>query len=110
MGTAAATKHHGNTKVLLAVVVSLALAVAEPEAEPTTDANPSADPWYSYGYGLGHHGYGLGYYGLGHGYYGLGHGYLGYGGYWGRKKREAVAEPTAEANPSADPCTPMGTG
>ena len=42
----------------------------------------------------GHYGLG-GYYGLGH-YYG-GYGYPYYGGYWGRKKREATA--AAEADP-----------
>merc|ERR550517_511354 len=45
-----------------------------------------ADPYLLYGgYGLGHYGYGLGHYGYGHGLY--------YG------KREAEAEPKAEAEP-----------
>merc|ERR1712002_564568 len=75
------------------------------EAEPKADA----EPWLSYGYGLGYGGYGLGYTGLGYGHvlygkreaepkaaadpwlyggYGLGYGYsrLGYSGLygWGR--------------------------
>merc|ERR1711933_709588 len=60
---------------------------------------PAAHP-----YGYGYYGHGLGYAGLG--YYGYGH-HLGYGyyghhlGYYG--KREAEAEPTAEADADASP-------
>merc|ERR1712121_123808 len=73
----------------------LSVAFADSEPEPTAAADPNADPWLYYG----------GYYGgLGHGYYGLGHYGYGLGGryLWGRKKREADAEPTAVAAPSAD--------
>merc|ERR1712055_998975 len=78
------------------------------EAEPTAVAAPSADaeadPWLYYGHG--------GYYGLGHGYYGgYGLGYARYGlGHtvWGRKKRSAEAEPSAEAE--ADPWYYYGLG
>merc|ERR1711974_147587 len=74
---------------MLVVLALVAYVVAEPEAEA------KADPWISYG------GYGLGYsrlgYGLGYGGYGLGLGYsrgiIGYG------KREAEAEPKADAEP-----------
>merc|ERR1739845_104065 len=74
----------------------------EAEAAPVAEAeaDPEADPWLHYGYGLGHAYYGLG------GYY---HPYS--YGYWGRKKREAeaapvaeaAAEPEAAADPEADP-------
>merc|ERR1712034_147478 len=81
-----------------AFLAAHAVADAEPEADPNAEAN--ADPWYSYGYGLGH-GYGYG----GYGHYGYSayrpYGYR-YGGYWGRKKREADAEPVAEANAEAE--------
>merc|ERR1712096_79602 len=75
--------------------------IAEPE--PKADA----DPYLLYGHGL-YGGYGLGYYG--HGLYG---GYGGYGyGLWGRKKREAEAEPAAEpsAKASAEPGYYYGHG
>merc|ERR1719419_504067 len=62
----------------------------EAEAEPTAAADADADPWYSYyGYGLGHYGY--------RPYYRSYYRPYGYG-YWGRKKREAEAEPTAAAD------------
>merc|ERR1712121_442175 len=87
-------KQSSNMKYLvLLALFSVAFADAEPE--PTAAADPNADPWLYYG----------GYYGgLGHGYYGLGHYGYGLGGryIWGRKKREAGAEPTAVAAPSAD--------
>merc|ERR1712088_1055612 len=58
----------------------------EAEAEPTAEAeaDPEADPWLYYSGLYGHHGYG---------------GYA----YYGRKKREAVAEPEPTADPKADP-------
>merc|ERR1712033_92880 len=99
MGALEATRckerQSSNMKYLvLLALFSVALADAEPE--PTAAADPNADPWLYYG----------GYYGgLGHGYYGgLGHYGYGLGGryLWGRKKREAGAEPTAVAAPSAD--------
>merc|ERR1712215_458989 len=75
-----------------AFLAAYAVAEAEPEAAPNAEAN--ADPWYAYsGYGLGHYRY-RPYYG---GYY-RPYGY----GYWGRKKREAEAEPTAAAEPNAE--------
>merc|ERR1711933_265340 len=86
--------------------------VAGPPAAAEAEADPEADPWlYYHGlgyaahpYGYGYYGHGLGYAGLG--YYGYGH-HLGYGyyghhlGYYG--KREAEAEPTAEADADASP-------
>merc|ERR1712121_410545 len=90
-------RQSSNMKYLvLLALFSVAFADAEPE--PTA----AADPWLYYGgyYGGLGHGY-YGGYGLGYGY---GHGHYGYGlgGYvWGRKKRSAEAEPTAEAE--ADP-------
>merc|ERR1712121_619256 len=84
--------------LVLLALFSVAFADSEPEA--TAAADPNADPWMYYG----------GYYGgLGHYGYGLGGRYL-----WGRKKREAGAEPTAVAAPSADaeadPWLYYGTG
>merc|ERR1712066_1124361 len=83
-------------------------AVAPAAAEADAEADPEADPWlYYHGlgyaahpYGYGYYGHGLGYAGLG--YYGYGH-HLGYAGYYGHHlgyygKREAEAEPTAEAD------------
>merc|ERR1712002_1314728 len=74
---------------MLVVFALVAYVVAEPEAEA------KADPWISYG------GYGLGYsslgYGLGYGGYGLGLGYS--RGIYGYGKREAEAEPKADAEP-----------
>merc|ERR1712179_652284 len=69
----------------------------EAEAEPEAEATAAADPYYYGGYGLRSYGYGLRSYGLGYGrgYYG------GYRGYYG--KREAEAEPEAEATAAADP-------
>merc|ERR1712055_767644 len=95
MGTRCKERQSSNMKYLvLLALFSVAFADAEPE--PTAAADPNADPWLYYG----------GYYGgLGHGYYGgYGLGHYGYGRYglWGRKKREADAEPTAVAAPSAD--------
>merc|ERR1711970_917282 len=84
----------------------------EAEAEPTAEAeaNPEADPWLYYSGLYGHHGYGYGgyhYAPLTYSYapYTYSHVYNHYGlggyAYYGRKKREAVAEPeaTAEADP-----------
>merc|ERR1712117_736652 len=66
------------------------------DAEPTAAAEPKADAFYGYGYGLAHHGYGYGkrsadakptadaayaHYGYGHGYYGHGYAHHGYYGY-----------------------------
>merc|ERR1712121_277415 len=62
------------------------------DAEPKADANALYGTYG--GYGLGHRAYGygnLGYSSLGYGH-GYGHGYYGYG------KREADAEPKADAN------------
>merc|ERR1711882_8748 len=74
-----------------AFLAAYVVAEAEPEATPNAEAN--ADPWYAYsGYGLRHYGYYRPY----HGY-----GYRGYG-YWGKKKREAEAEPTPVADPNAE--------
>merc|ERR1712154_493211 len=80
-------------------------------AAPAEEADPEADPWLYYSDLYGHHGYGLGYhyapltytyapytYSHVYGHYGLGH-----YGYFGRKKREAEAEPEATADPEADP-------
>lgn len=94
-----------------------AVVVTKREAEPAAEADPEADPWYYYsthgyyprGYSYSYAPYAHTYGGLGYGYGGYGHGYLGhyggygYGGYYGRKKREAEAEPEAEADPEADP-------
>merc|ERR1711979_137175 len=76
------------------------------------EADPEADPWLYYSGLYGHHGYGYGGYHYApltytyapytyshvYGHYGLGH-----YGYFGRKKREAEAEPEAAADPEADP-------
>merc|ERR1711973_528954 len=59
------------------------------DAEPTAAAEPKADAFYGYGYGLAHHGYGYAH----HGYYGYPYAHHGY--YYG--KRSADAEPTADA-------------
>merc|ERR1712193_575791 len=81
---------------------------AEPTAEADVEADPEADPWLYYSrFGYAAHPYGYGYYGHGLGYYGhhLGysayHGYPYHYGYYG--KREAEAEPTAEADAEASP-------
>merc|ERR1711915_849053 len=64
----------------------------EAVADPNAEAN--ADPWYSYyGHGLGHYGY--------RPYYRSYYRPYGYG-YWGRKKREAEAEPEAVVDPNAE--------
>merc|ERR1712244_117899 len=69
---------------------------AEPEptaaAEPNADAK--ADPWLLYGYG-----YGYPYYGYGYAHYG--YPYAGY--YYGKRSADAEPEPTAAADPNADP-------
>merc|ERR1711888_102073 len=75
---------------------------ADADATAEADADPEADPWLYYSGLYGHHGYGYGYnyapltYSYSHvyGHYGLGH-----YGYHGRKKRDAEAEPTADATP-----------
>merc|ERR550534_3056840 len=76
----------------LLLLTFVAFACAAPEAEPNAvaeaDPKAEADPWYGY-YG--------GYYGYRH--YGYGYPYF----YYGRKKREAEAAPTPEANAEADP-------
>merc|ERR1712106_422830 len=77
------------------VLAAQAAAEAEPKANPNAEAN--ADPWYSYGYGLGHRYGGYGH----HGYAAYRPHYGGYG-YWGRKKRDAEAEPVADATAEAD--------
>merc|ERR1719435_736484 len=69
----------------------------EAEAEPKAEATAAADPYYYGGYGLRSYGYS----GLGYGYGRLGGYYGGYRGYYG--KREAEAEPKAEATAAADP-------
>merc|ERR1711864_12171 len=112
-----------NMKIRLAAAVLMGLsAFLKTESNPT----PNADPWITYGYGLGRGysgyanlGYGLGSrlgYGYG-GYYGgysLGRRGYGYGnvGYWGRKKRdsEPVADAVANAEPDADPWLRYGYG
>jgi len=79
-------------KFALALLFLASLVFAEPESEATAD--PAADAWYSY---YGHPGYyGHRYYGY-PGYYGHRYGY----GYWGRKKREAEADPAVLASTSA---------
>merc|ERR1712203_680493 len=92
----------GQTKVslskmlkYLALLFVAATVFGEPEAEAVADpaADASADPYYLT-YGLGHYGYA--------GYYGYPYAHYGYG-YWGRKRRSAEAEPTAAADPEADP-------
>merc|ERR1712183_47894 len=89
------------------------VSVEKREAEAT--AEPEADPWLYYSGLYGGHGYGYSHYApltysyapytYSHVYnhYGLGHYGLGYSGYYGRKKREAEAEPEAVADPEADP-------
>merc|ERR1712193_45142 len=84
--------------LVLSALLSLAFCVPAPEANPEAvaepNADPSADPWYYYAprpYAYG------GYYGYRP--YGYGYGY----GLWGRKKREAEAEPAPEADPTANP-------
>merc|ERR1719308_182948 len=67
-------------------IISIACLAAVAFAEP--EAKPKADPYLLYGgYGLGHLGYSTGYYG----HHGLGYSYIG--------KREAEAEPKADAKP-----------
>jgi len=78
----------------LLIVVLVGLAVAEPEAK--AEADPSADPWYTYG-GWGGYGLTYGAYRPYAGYYGSPYTY-GYG-YYGRKKREAEPAADAEADP-----------
>merc|ERR1712088_33118 len=91
-------------------VVSVEKREAEPTAEADAEADPEADPWlyyhglgyaarpYGYGY-YGHHlGYGLGYSAYHYGYAPYGYHHLGYYG-----KRDAEAEPTAEADAEASP-------
>merc|ERR1712002_1203744 len=75
-----------SSRMKMLIVLALAACVAA-----------DADPYYYGGYGLGYGGYGLGYrsYGLGYGGYGLG--YRSYG-YYG--KRDADAEPKADADPT----------
>merc|ERR1712088_424713 len=68
---------------LIAVLALAAVAFAEPEADP------KADPWLTYGYGLGHAGVYGGY--RTYGAYPYSYGYYG--------KRSAEAEPEAEADP-----------
>merc|ERR1712224_1196758 len=91
---------------------------AEPTAGADAEADPEADPWlYYHGLGFAAHPYGYGYYGYGHhlGYYGHRLGYSAYHGYpyahygyYG--KREAEAEPPAQASPEANPYHPYGYG
>merc|ERR1712088_666991 len=82
---------------LIAVLALAAVAFAEPEADP------KADPWYTYGGYTGYPYAGV-YGGYGHAYGGLYGGYRTYGaypysyGYYG--KRSAEAEPEAEADPA----------
>merc|ERR1711988_2003059 len=78
-------------KFVLALLLVVGLAFAEPDSDASADA--AADAYYGY-YGLGY-GYGR-YYG---GYYGY-PGYYGYG-YYGRKKREA--DPAVLATTHAAP-------
>ena len=64
----------------------------EADAAPAADAEakPAADPYYLYGYVLGHHGY-RGYYGG----YGLGY-YGGLGHYYGKREAEPAADAKAD--------------
>jgi len=80
-------------KYVLALLFLAALVFAEPEAEAKAD--PAAEAWYGY---YGYPGYYRGYYGYG-GYYGHRYGY----GYWGRKKREAEADPAVLATTHSAP-------
>merc|ERR1711892_237370 len=86
-------------------VVSVEKREAEATAEADAEADPEADPWLYYSGLYGGHGYGYSHYApltysyapytYSHVYnhYGLGHYGLGYSGYYGRKKREAEADP-----------------
>merc|ERR1712223_1058938 len=100
MGSAVHTLTRSQHLIMKFVLVLLfvGLAFAEPESHPTPDADADADAWY-YGY-YGHPGYyghrWGGYYG---GYYGYPYRY-GYG-YYGRKKRDAEADPAVLATTSA---------
>merc|ERR1711935_550083 len=74
---------------------------AQPSADPTADADANAEAdahWNAWGYGLNRWGGLFGGYGYASPYW------RGYGGYWGRKKREAdpAAEPAADADANAD--------
>merc|ERR1712055_611408 len=83
--------HSALNMKMLVVLALVACVAAEPEAEA------KADPYYLGGYygGLGYGG--LGYAGLG--YSGLGYGGYGYSGLGYYGKREADAEPKADADP-----------
>merc|ERR1719430_425571 len=88
--------HSALNMKMLVVLALVACVAAEPEAEA------KADPYYLGGYygGLGYGG--LGYGGLGYaglGYRGLGYGGYGYSGLGYYGKREADAEPKADADP-----------
>merc|ERR1711935_633579 len=67
------------------------LAFAEPESQPEAEADPAAEAYYGY---YGHPGYYGGYGGYGGRYY---------GGYYGRKKRDAEADPAVLATTHAAP-------
>merc|ERR1712018_455878 len=96
MGSAVHTLTRSQHLIMKFVLVLLfvGLAFAEPESAP--DAKAEADAWY-YGY-YGHPAYSRwgGYYG---GYYGYPYRY-GYG-YYGRKKRDAEADPAVVATTTA---------
>merc|ERR1712106_105801 len=84
------------------VLFGLSSVLCVPEASPSPSANADPDAhWGAYGYGgIGAYGYG----GLNIGHYG-GYGYAtpyyrGYG--WGRKKRDADAQPSADPTADAD--------
>jgi len=83
-------------------VVSVEKREAEATAEADAEADPEADPWLYYSGLYGGHGYGYSHYApLTYSYapYTYSHVY----NHYGRKKREAEAEPEAVADPEADP-------
>merc|ERR1711892_1444236 len=107
--------YFGVVPVAAAAAAPAAPAAEDEAAEADAEADPEADPWLYYSGLYGGHGYGYSHYApltysyapytYSHVYnhYGLGHYGLGYSGYYGRKKREAEAEPEAVADPEADP-------
>merc|ERR1712008_499385 len=101
----------GSQELIMKFFIALlfvGLAFAETESEATAEADPAAEAYYGYyghpgyygGYGR-YGGYGGRYYGGYGGYYNRGY------GYYGRKKRDAEAEPhvlaTAHAAPAVVP-------
>merc|ERR1711970_501909 len=104
MGSAVHTltrSQHLIMKCVLALLFLAGLALAQEETENGPDAEADPAAWYYGGY------YGYPYH---RGYYGYG-GYRGYSGhrygYWGRKKRDAEADPAVLASTSAVTTTPV---